>query len=99
MTVSRLKRKAKVRDQCTSVPISFCRVVEMRCDDDRRGDDSEMVLAETGTDQENGVNRLPENATALEMRQWADRMLGRSAGQQEDGAGATVIRFYLCVLY
>ena len=56
-----------------------------------------MVLAETGTDQENGVNRLPENATALEMRQWADRMLGRSAEQQEDGAGATIV--CLCVLY
>lgn len=58
-----------------------------------------MVLADTGTDQENGVNRLPENATALEMRQWADRMLGRSAQQQVDGAGTTVIRICLCVLY
>ena len=57
-----------------------------------------MVHAETGTDQENGVNKLPENATALEMRQWADRMLGRSAEQQEDGAGATSLSLSECPL-
>ena len=32
-------------------------------------------------------NRLPENATATEMRQWADRMLGHSP-QQSTSAGA-----------
>ena len=59
------------------LPIS----VQSRLEDERWDDF-------TGNKEDNG-NRLPENATAKEMRQWADRMLGHSA-QKASLTGDTI---------
>ncbi|BDA42118.1 probable 30S ribosomal protein S18 at C-terminar half [Coccomyxa sp. Obi] len=53
--------------------LSSCRV--LRIEDERT--DSSGITEET----EQG-NTLPENATAAEMRQWADRMLGQKAASK-----------------
>lgn len=41
--------------------------------------------AGAASERAKGLNRLPENATATEMREWADRMLRRSAADARPG--------------
>ncbi|CAK0771076.1 hypothetical protein CVIRNUC_003830 [Coccomyxa viridis] len=50
-------------------------------DGSQSADDGEGAASERAK----GLNRLPENATATEMREWADRMLRRSAADARPG--------------